>query len=209
MLASRGPLVWSPYVMTNIAYFEDPAIAGLYPLTWLRAGFELRCGCDRFCDKVRQHLAGDVVRLYLRRLVQATVAARTRLATVDANADWCLLNARTMITRDAAPPKPGTRWMQDGEVIAVGLTSEQMQDFRAELLEDATALHEWLDGFRVAEPPGRVRLVESSVGVAAANEGELQRQCGATRVRACGRRCIVGGACCSGRSIQRGRRARW
>jgi hypothetical protein len=177
MLASRGPLVWSPDVMTNIAYFEDPAIAGLYPLTWLRAGFELRCGCDRLCDKVRQHLAGDLVRLYLRRLVQPTVAERTPLETADANADWCLLNARTMITRDAAPPKPGTRWMQDGEVIAVGLTSEQMQDFRAELLEDAAALHEWLDGFRVVERPDGVDLVRHPWELPLRNAGELVRQC--------------------------------
>jgi hypothetical protein len=45
----------------NIGLFEDHGWRELLPLTWLRACFELRCGCDRLIDKVRAQAGGPVV----------------------------------------------------------------------------------------------------------------------------------------------------
>ena len=62
----------------NIGLFEDAGIQRLLPLTWLRAGFELRCGCDRLVDKVRTHM-GRVARIWVRDVLRDPLAERFKL----------------------------------------------------------------------------------------------------------------------------------
>ena len=44
----------------NLGVFEDGGYKNLLPLTWTRACFELRCGCDRLIDKMETHFGSRV-----------------------------------------------------------------------------------------------------------------------------------------------------
>jgi UDP-N-acetylglucosamine diphosphorylase/glucosamine-1-phosphate N-acetyltransferase len=161
----------------NIAYFEDEGYRRLLPLTWLRAGFELRCGCDRLVDKVRARLGARVARLWVRDSIRAVVAERLPLDPVDPNAGWCALNARTLATGRVPLPEPGLAWRQDGELLAAGLSAQEVPSLTAELFSDPQAREEWLRRFRFEEVPDQVRLIRYPWDLIVANPTELRRQC--------------------------------
>lgn len=160
----------------NIEYFEDSEYQQLLPLTWLRAGFELRCGCDRLVDKVRRHLGPRVARLLLRDTIRPVVSERFELDPVEPGEDWCLLNSRAMVTGDLRPPRPGLAWEQNGGLVAAGVAAGDVEQLTAELFRDPDRLDDWLKGFQVEPAPEAVRLIEYPWELALASEAELRRQ---------------------------------
>jgi UDP-N-acetylglucosamine diphosphorylase / glucose-1-phosphate thymidylyltransferase / UDP-N-acetylgalactosamine diphosphorylase / glucosamine-1-phosphate N-acetyltransferase / galactosamine-1-phosphate N-acetyltransferase len=166
----------------NIGLFEDAGFSRLLPLTWLRAGFELRCGRDRLVDKVRTHL-GRVARVWVREALREPLDERFPLDTPEPGQGWCIVNARALVTGDVALPAPGMAWCHDGELVAAGVTAEEVERVSLETFQNAEALAAWLASFRVESPPAVVRLVTYPWDLVLANEAELRRQCRAGGIR--------------------------
>ncbi len=161
----------------NLALFEDDGHARLLPLTWLRACYELRCGCDRLIDKVRRHCGPHVARVFLREPLRAVCGARLTLDPVDPSAPWCLLNARVLLAGPVELPPPGQVWTQNGELVAAGITADELAQLSAEFLQNPETVAEWLAGRRSGTPPETVQLITYPWHLILANEAELRRQC--------------------------------
>ena len=167
---------WSQACRMNLAYFEDSGTTQLYPLTWLRAAFELRCGCDCLIDKLRAAVPFPLARVFLRPWVAEVVAARTPLDRPESNADWCLVNARALFSRPVELPRPGVVWRQEGDLVAAALRPGEIEPLTAEFFQDPARLDEWAATRRVEETPRHVRLIRHPWDLAAANDAELRRQ---------------------------------
>lgn len=170
MLEARG---------VNLGIFEDVGYRNLLPLTWLRSPCELRCGIDRLLDKAQQHFQRGAARLWLRDSVHATVHQRVRLAEVAEGEPWCLLNARALVTADVTPPPPGVAWTRNGDVVAVGLAADAVEELAPEHFLDEEAVSAWLNarGTRREPAPESIRLIEYPWHLPLANHEELIRQC--------------------------------
>lgn len=161
----------------NIALFEDDGYRRLLPLTWLRPAFELRCGRDRLIDKVRSHVRGRLARTFVRAPLTDVVAERCPLEQAEPGADWCLLNARALVSGDIAPPPPGCAWRYNGELVACSVAAAELNQLTPAILRDPAALGEWATRLRPAPLPAVVRLLEYPWDLVLANAGELRRQC--------------------------------
>jgi len=173
----------------NIALFEDHGVEGLYPLTWVRAPFELRCGRDLLIDKIRAHVGRGIVRLWLRPWIHTVVSDRLRLEEPNAAQDWCLLNARAMVTGDVEPPRPGVVWRHNGDVVAAGVRAADLPGLTAEFFQQRDAVDEWAAHFRTEELPENVRLLHYPWELSLWNQVELERQLAA--VGEIGRRGLI------------------
>lgn len=163
----------------NLGLFEDAGYRQLLPLTWLRAAFELRCGVDRLIDKARAHLGRSVARLWLRDTIEEVVTERTDLDEPAADLDWCLLNARAMLTADVEPPPVGVAWQRNGVLIGAGVRADRAEAVSAEVLLNDEAMQTWLETceLRVEHAPESIRLIEHPWELPLANHDELCRQC--------------------------------
>ena len=160
----------------NLVYFEDAETEHLNPLTWLRAAFELCCGRDRLIDKVRAHVRPVLARLLVRPALEAVVGERIKVEAADPAREWCLLNARALITRDVQLPRPGVAWLQSGQLVAAGLTREKLEALTLGRLQGHEAQDEWLRDYRVEALPEQVTLVRHYWDLVLRNEDELRRQ---------------------------------
>ncbi len=161
----------------NIVLFEDAGYERLLPLTWVRTCCELVCGRDRLIDKIRTHVRGRLVRIDVRAPLTALVAERLPVEAPDAAADWCLLNARALVTGPLTLPAPGVGWRQNGDLVAAGVTAAAAEQLRPGFALDAAALTEWSQGCRYEPPPETIRLIEYPWDLIQANAAELLRQC--------------------------------
>jgi UDP-N-acetylglucosamine diphosphorylase/glucosamine-1-phosphate N-acetyltransferase len=161
----------------NFAYFEDAGYERLLPLTWLRACFELRCGCDRLIDKARRHWGPRLGRVWVRESLREVIRERIPLDPVNAADDWCLLNARAFVTGDVQPPRPGVAWQQNGYLVAAGVPAKDVERLTPELFFNSDAQDRWLAGFRIEPPPEHVRLIAYPWELILGNAAELRRQC--------------------------------
>ena len=163
----------------NIGLFEDRGYRDLLPLTWLRAAFELRCGRDRLIDKVRTHLGPAVAGLWLRETIRPTVTNHIELNPPQHGRDWCVLNARALLTTSITPPPVGVAWQANGTLIAAGVRPEDAEDLSAGLFLDDEALQTWLRArdFRSEPIPESIILIRHPWDLPLANPDELCRQC--------------------------------
>ncbi|MBU0639905.1 MAG: hypothetical protein KKB50_13635, partial [Planctomycetes bacterium] len=161
----------------NIALFEDAGYERLLPLTWLRAGCELRCGCDRLLDKVGPRLGGKVVRVWTREAIRSVVTERLDLPAPAPKKDWCLLSARALVTEATSPPPMGVAWQRNGELVGVRVPAEDVQHLEPEFFFDEVAVAGWLAGFRIMPPPPAVGLINYPWELPLANGDEIRRQC--------------------------------
>lgn len=163
----------------NLGVFEDGGYRQLLPLTWLRPAFELRCGMDRLIEKAQTHLRTAVNAVWVRETLRAVVLERLSLSPPAPADDWCLLNARALLTGNLAPPPPGVAWERNGGTVAFGLAAGQVAELSAELFLSDEALRPWLEArkFQFEHAPEAIRLVEYPWNLVLANEQELRRQC--------------------------------
>jgi len=161
----------------NIALFEDDGYRRLLPLTWLRPAFELRCGRDRLIDKVRTHVRGPLAQVFVRAPLTDVIAERCPLERAEPSADWCLLNARALVSGDIEPPPPGSAWRHNDELVAFSIAAAELDQLTPAILLDPAALSEWATRLRPVPPPAPVRLIEYPWDLVLANADELHRQC--------------------------------
>ncbi len=105
------------------------------------------------------------------------VAERCPLEQAEPGADWCLLNARALVSGDIAPPPPGCAWRYNGELVACSVAAAELNQLTPAILLDPAALGEWATRLRPAPLPAVVRLLEYPWDLVLANAGELRRQC--------------------------------
>lgn len=160
----------------NIALFEDAQVQDLLPLTWLRAPFELVCGRDTLLDKIRRHIGTRLTGTWLRELVRPAVWERLEFEPPDKSADWFLLNARALVTRDIAPPPAGVAWYHAGHLVAATVRKPAVEKLDWAFFQDAAQVDEWLRNFRVEPLPDGIRMIDHPWQLALANERELRRQ---------------------------------
>ncbi len=161
----------------NIGLFEDAGWQRLLPLTWLRSACELRCGRDRLVDKVRAHLGRKVAAVWTRPELAPVAAARVGVEAAEAAADWCVVNARVLVTADVPPPPPGVAWRTSEALVAAGLRAADRSGLDAALFLDEARLEDWLRSFRTESPPPGLRLITHPWDLIHANAHELVRQC--------------------------------
>lgn len=159
----------------NIALFEDSGFHRLFPLTWSRAVFELRCGKDRLIDKVRTHVGPQVVRTWVRQPLQRLVSERNNLSRPD-DGEWCLLNGRLLVAGDVAPPPRGCAWVAPGRLLAATVGAAEASDLSPELFLDDAALNDWAARLRAVPAPAEVRMIRFPWDLILANGDELRRQ---------------------------------
>lgn len=168
----------------NYALVEDYRWRELLPLVWLRPAYELRCGRDRLIDKLRRHLAPHVHRICVREAMAELAAERLELAEPAADAPWCLLNTRLLVTHDVGPPALGTAWRRNGDWLAVTLPGERVDAFARAASAGESELRRALDGVEFVQAPDGVLAIEHPWDLVKANGPELRRQCMDGGVRA-------------------------
>lgn len=154
----------------NLGLFEDNGWRNLLPLTYLRACFELRCGRDRLCDKVRAQFDRPIAGLWLREDISPVVRRRIELADPVEGEDWCLVNSRALVTAGLSPPAVGEAWFSGDELLAAGVAADQIASFTADSFADT-------ESFRRVEPPDGIRLIRFAWELPLLNGDELRRQC--------------------------------
>jgi UDP-N-acetylglucosamine diphosphorylase/glucosamine-1-phosphate N-acetyltransferase len=162
----------------NIVLFEDDGYRNLLPLTWLRACFELRCGCDLLIDKIRACWGPHLVAFALRDELQAVMAERVALVDPDPQSDWLLVNACTLVTGDVAPPPADAAWMCEGRLVAASVDEASARGITHADFRDAARLRSRLPRLREETVPAGVTLIGYPWELVAANVSELERQCG-------------------------------
>ena len=160
----------------NIALFEDDGWKNLLPLTWLRCPAELMLGRCRLLDLIAKSFGRPIVRMLGRSYLEQTMNARCGLSSVDPNQDWCLVNARLVCHETVSPPPIGVGWLDDGELVAISVSRNQLDLFSAETLLDATARTERLAEFAIDTAPAGLRLIEFPWEPALLNGPALARQ---------------------------------
>ena len=161
----------------NIALFEDAQFENLLPLTWLRMACELRCGRDRLVDKIRAQLGSRVAKLFVRPELEELMQERVDLDEPVADEDWCLVNARLLVTGSVIPPPRGAVWRQQGTLLAATLDAGEFAKLDAKLFLDSDRLERWMDELRREDAPEVVSTIDYPWDLIAVNEKELHRQC--------------------------------
>ncbi len=161
----------------NIGLFDDAGWQRLLPLTWLRSACELRCGRDRLVDKVRAHVGRKLAGLWTRPELANLAAARLGLESPAPSDDWCLVNARVLVSADVQPPPAGVAWRTPEALLAVGVRAADRAGLDAGLFLDETRLEDWLRSYRTELPPRGLQLINHPWDLVHANAHELARQC--------------------------------
>ncbi|TWT42296.1 bifunctional N-acetylglucosamine-1-phosphate uridyltransferase/glucosamine-1-phosphate acetyltransferase [Phycisphaerae bacterium RAS1] len=161
----------------NLALFEDSGWQRLLPLTWLRAAFELRCGCNHLLDRVREHAGATLARVFVREALHDVVSERIKLDPAVPGQPWLLVNARAMLTDDLPPPPVGAYWELRGTCIAARVTEQELAGLTREDFLNDERLAALLRRLRPEPLPSAVRLIEYPWDLMHANDAELRRQC--------------------------------
>ncbi len=161
----------------NIGIFEDAGWTQLLPLVWTRSAFELRCGRDRLLDKVRAATGPRVARFWLREAIRDLIAERVPTDLPRAGEDWCLLNARLLVSGALTLPPVGTVWRGNGSILALSVAADVVETLSADVFLSESRLSEFCDGFRSEPAPPTVRLLHYPWDLIYANGDEIRRQC--------------------------------
>lgn len=133
--------------MTQLIVFEDERFAGLLPLTYWRATFELRCGVDTLLDKVLARQPNEGWALYCRPYLQQVVAERWNCPVnqrMDAE-QALLINGRLRLSGPLEMPLPSATWQGD-TLLAARVGADRLRRLTPRVLLDGEAAREWLAG---------------------------------------------------------------
>ncbi len=118
-----------------LAVFEDDVYARLYPLTYLRATFELRSGMMSAAERVREAVGATGVAYYARELLAPVLRTRLDGPVNDPAAlegELLLVNGR-VLDRGVRDLGPGEVVRDDGHVLAARLAADDLREERSSL----------------------------------------------------------------------------
>jgi len=165
----------------TLVVFEDEGFRDLLPLTYVRAAFELRCGCDALLDKILTAYPRTPHQLRVRSALQPLIAERFPSAApaIENDVEDCLwINARAIVT-DSLALGHGTACWQDGALVAARFNGALSRDLSDEDLLDAARLRARLRALHeVPVPPAISGMIRYPWDLIARNADELRRQAG-------------------------------
>lgn len=129
----------------RLVVFEDDTFSRFYPLTYMRAVFELRCGMLSAAERLAQSVKPEETAWFARDVLADVLSNRLEGKVNDASSlkgDLLLVNGR-VLDRKVADLKPGEVIVSGGTVLAARLGEEDLEDKRSSL-EDLLAAVESL-----------------------------------------------------------------
>jgi UDP-N-acetylglucosamine diphosphorylase/glucosamine-1-phosphate N-acetyltransferase len=115
----------------RLVFFEDENYSDLYPLTYLRAAFDLRCGMHTAAARLAGLLGAGDVSCFVRPALEAVYRERTPDRKINdpsvLKGEIVVANGRLLDPWAAGELKsrPGRAWMKGDRLIAARLTAEQ------------------------------------------------------------------------------------
>ncbi len=109
--------------MRRLCVFEDEKYCNLYPLTFLRPVFELKCGCTSLLDKILSNYKGAEVCFFVRDYLSPTFKKKFPTAPINdlsilGNSDLLLINGRWLVVDSAVEPDGREEiGLCDGDVV--------------------------------------------------------------------------------------------
>jgi UDP-N-acetylglucosamine diphosphorylase/glucosamine-1-phosphate N-acetyltransferase len=142
--------------MRRVVIFEDFGYANLLPLTYWRATFELRCGCDQLIDKIRAAIGPADVSLSVRPELADVVAERWHLpANVPPSGETLFVNGRLLAASSVPWPEAPAVGLR-GTTIAFALADAPMAAAATpEMWLNSERLMSWIETNR-----GRCRQID-------------------------------------------------
>ncbi len=111
--------------MRRVVIFEDYGYVNLLPLTYWRATFELRCGCDALIDKIRAAVGPAEVSLMVRAELADVVAERWSLpVNQPVDAETLFVNGRLLAASAVAWPDAPAIRMHGPDVVLIHADAE-------------------------------------------------------------------------------------
>jgi len=125
----------------RLIIFEDDTYSNLYPVTYLRASFDLRCGMYSAAERLVSRLGADETAYFVRPLLAAAYGERMPDAKVNdvsmLEGELVLANGRLIDPKAADEIRSGSgkAWTKSGDLIAAHLTAEQAAKCDASSIE--------------------------------------------------------------------------
>jgi UDP-N-acetylglucosamine diphosphorylase/glucosamine-1-phosphate N-acetyltransferase len=139
--------------MRRIVIFEDFGYANLLPLTYWRATFELRCGCDQLIDKIRAAVGPAELSLMVRPDLVDVVAERWSLpANQPVNGETLFVNGRLLAASDVTWPDTPAVGMHGCDIVFLNADPEMAADLTADVWLDIERLTGCLEKHRSRHP---------------------------------------------------------
>jgi len=129
----------------RLVLFEDDTYSNLYPLTHLRAAFDLRCGMYSSAERLISLLGADETAYFVRPELEAVYKERMPGAKVNdvsvLEGELILANGRLLDPKAAEEitASAGKAWAKSGDLIAASVTAEQAAKCDASSIESFVA----------------------------------------------------------------------
>lgn len=168
--------------MRRVVIFEDYGYVNLLPLTYWRATFELRCGCDQLIDKIRHALGPADVSLMVRPELADVVAQRWGLpVNQPVEGDALFVNGRLLAASNIVWPDEPAIGMHYPCIAYINATAEMAAELTPNVWLDYERMLRCMEQHRpsckdvTVELP-RYGMVRYPWHAVRANGPELERQ---------------------------------
>ncbi len=172
--------------MQRVVIFEDYGYANLLPLTYWRATFELRCGCDQLIDKIRAAVGPADVSLLVRPELADVVAERWPLpVNQPVEGDALFVNGRLLGASHVQWPAEPCIGMRDPGIVFLRADADMARRLSPGVWLDYQRLLEVIETHQARHPRTKVDLPKYGMirypwDLVHANGPEITRQWGAT-----------------------------
>jgi UDP-N-acetylglucosamine diphosphorylase/glucosamine-1-phosphate N-acetyltransferase len=129
----------------KLIIFEDAKFDNLYPLTYMRPVFELRCGATSLVEKIIAGAGADSAACFVRECLAAAYAEKTDMPVNDLGqleGDVLLVNGRLLMDGkcDLSKVAPGQMVTQcDGTLVAANVSADTLAAAKADSFEATLA----------------------------------------------------------------------
>jgi len=162
----------------QLVVFEDAGYKNLLPLVYIRAAFDLRCGCDSLLDKIETAMGRTADGLFVRPSIAAVLAERQPRPVNQAASgeDQVWINGRLMLCQSLDLPANSAAWNGD-TLLAARLDAKTAAALDVDILLQPDRLRAALSKCQAVDiPTGDAMLVDYPWRLVHANEAEIVRQ---------------------------------
>jgi len=145
--------------VTKLIIVEDHRYDNLYPLTYMRPVFELRCGATSLAEKIQYAAGAGPAAYFVRDWLRDSYAAKTNAPVNDMSqleGDALFVNGRLLVDEkcDLESIGPDEALKTDNTIVAARITAGTLAAAKADTLE-AT--------FEALQPKVKIREVEAAI----------------------------------------------
>ena len=150
--------------MPPLYVFEDSQFDRLYPLTYARPAFELRCGALTLLERLQKNIGQEIAGLLVRDALAETLRSRTRLPVnpgVSTKEGILLVNARWLFLKKPGEhawevPFPDSAGLSQTTILWMHLSPELAADIDFSKLSDARTLEAVLPNVQHMQAQGGI-----------------------------------------------------